>query len=137
MLWDRLVLDEHKLIQCRLLVEPALTFEKALEMALAAEAADKDSKRLTGATHTDPPYLESVVNKVGHTKPPSDKGTKTTWKRQTSPPATVSECYRCGGNHTAAACHCRDFLCHFCKKKGHLAKMCKQKVHEGAGKVRN
>ena len=127
MLRDRLVCGTNvKSIQRRLLVEPALTFEKALAMALAAEAADKDSKRLTGATDT--PYLESVVNKVGHTKPPSDRGTKTTWKRQTSPPATVSECYRCGGKHTAAACHCREFLCHFCKKKGHLAKMCRQKV---------
>ena len=129
MLRDRLVCGTNvKSIQRRLLVEPALTFEKALGMALAAEAADKDSKRLTGATHIDPPYLESVVNKVGYTKPPSDKGTKTTWKRQTSPPATVSECYRCGGKHTAAACHCREFLCHFCKKKGHLAKMCRQKA---------
>ena len=129
MLRDRLVCGTNvKSIQRRLFVEPALTFEKALEMALAAEAADKDSKRLTGTTHTDPPYLEYVVNKVRHTKPPSDKGTKTTWKRQTSPPATVSECYRCGGNHTAAACHCREFLCHFCKKKGHLAKMCRQKL---------
>ena len=129
MLRDRLVCGTNvKWIQHRLLVEPALSFEKALKMALVTEAADKDSKRLTGATHTDPPYLESVVNKVGHTKPPSDKGTKTTWKRQTSPPATLSECYRCGGNDTAAACHCREFLCHFFKKKGHLAKMCRQRV---------
>ena len=48
MLRDRLVCGLQKpSIQRRLLQEPALTFEKASEMSLAAEAADKDSKRLT------------------------------------------------------------------------------------------
>ena len=50
MLRDRLVCSTiHKGIQRRLLVEPSLTFNKAIETALAAEAADKDSIRLTGA----------------------------------------------------------------------------------------
>ena len=51
MLRDRLVCGTvHKGIQRRLLVETALTFDKALEISLAAEAADKDSLRLTGGT---------------------------------------------------------------------------------------
>ena len=51
MLRDRLVCGTNvKMIQWQLLVEPALTFEKALEMALAAEATDKYSKRLSDAT---------------------------------------------------------------------------------------
>ena len=48
MLRDRLVCGtSNKTIQRRLLQESDLTFEKALEVALSTEAADKDSKRLT------------------------------------------------------------------------------------------
>ena len=51
MLRDRLVCGfMNKTVQRRLLQEPELTFEKASKMALAAEAADRDSRRLTGAT---------------------------------------------------------------------------------------
>ena len=50
-----------KTTQRRLLVEPALTFEKALDTALAAEAADKDSKRLTGDTLNGTPELTAVL----------------------------------------------------------------------------
>ena len=50
MLRDRLVCGtSNKAIQHRLLRETDLTFDAALEIALSAEAADKDSKRLTGA----------------------------------------------------------------------------------------
>ena len=127
MLRDRLVCGTNVVaLQRRLLWEPALTFEKALDTALAAEAADRDSKRLTGATDT--PDLEPGVHQVWPTKPPSDSGTKTKGRSQTGPPATKTECYRCGGDHSAATCHCKEFLCHFCKNKGHLAKMCRQKA---------
>ena len=51
MLRDRLVCGTHnKSIQRRLLQETKLKFEAALEMALSAEAADKDSKRLTSSS---------------------------------------------------------------------------------------
>ena len=71
------------------------------------------------------------MNKVEHAKPTPDSGTKGKGyarDSQASPPANVSECYRCGGNHSAATCYCKQFLCPFCKKKEHLAKMCKQKA---------
>ena len=51
MLRDRLVCGtSNKGIQRRLLQQAELTFDKAMEMAQAAEAAEKDSERLTGAT---------------------------------------------------------------------------------------
>lgn len=51
MLRGRLVCGiSNKAIQRRLLQGSALTFDKALEVALAVEAADKDSQRLTGIT---------------------------------------------------------------------------------------
>ena len=64
--------------QRQLLRETVLTFDKALQMALAAEVADKDSWRLTGATHghdkdlkeeCDPPVSQASVHRVGQRRP--------------------------------------------------------------------
>ena len=45
MLRDRLVCGIHnRAVQRRLLQEPSLTYDKALEIALSSEAAEKDSK---------------------------------------------------------------------------------------------
>ena len=121
MLRDRLVCGTvHRAIQKRVLVEQLLTFEKAIKMALAAEAADKDSLRLTGATTKDKASL-TPVNKVGDQKPHRNK----------LPPAAAgsskSKCYRCGRGHLSSQCPCREYVCHCCKKKGHLSKMCRKK----------
>ena len=40
----------NRAVQRRLLQEPSLSYDKALEIALSSEAAEKDSKRLTGGT---------------------------------------------------------------------------------------
>ena len=134
MLLDRLVCGMiHKGIQRRLLVEPSLTFDKATETALAAEAADKDSIRLTGAAAKDkdhstpdnaPPAPLIPVHKVDQ-RPQRSNHNK-------SPPAAAGggdkkSCYRCGGGHLASECPCREYVCHSCKKKGHLSKMCRKK----------
>lgn len=77
MLRDRLVCrTNNKGIQHRLLLEPGLTFDKTLEMALAVEAAEKDSSCLTGATldkdHSSsaqvPPASLTPLYRVGQSK---------------------------------------------------------------------
>lgn len=61
--WTGLVCGTSaKAIQRRLFAEPVLMFEKVLETALAAEAAEKDSKHLTGTTNTPDP--DPSVNKL-------------------------------------------------------------------------
>ena len=53
MLRDRLVCGvEEAKIQRRLLAEPDLTFDKAFELAIAAESADKNAKDLQQPTST-------------------------------------------------------------------------------------
>ena len=37
-------------------------------------------------------------------------------------------CYRCGGPHLAPECKFKEVFCTFCKKKGHLAKICRAKL---------
>ena len=40
---------------------------------------------------------------------------------------TKTQCHRCGGSHKASSCTFKDSTCHYCKKKGHLAKMCRNR----------
>ena len=85
MLRDRLVCGiNSKAVQRRFLQEPALTFDKALELALAAEAADKDSRHLLGGrllgansdkdlslskVEQDPPSSQTPVRRVCESRP--------------------------------------------------------------------
>ena len=75
MLRDRLVCGiRDKTTQRQLLRETTLTFEKAVQMAFAEEAADKDSRPLTGTTHDkdlkeDPPVSQASVHRVGQYRP--------------------------------------------------------------------
>ena len=97
MLRDRVVCGiNNKAVQRRLLQEPSLTFEKALEMALAAETADRDSRRLRGSSLPDKdvdnqaqrekgesPITDSpAVNKVERHKPQRPGGSRETRREQ-------------------------------------------------------
>jgi len=124
LLRDRLVcgiLDKR--LQRRFLQEADLTYTQARDMALAAETADKDSKRLQSHDSDPLPRLE-VEDKAVHqvTKPPKPPMKK-------GPPSGHQDtgCYRCGGKHQASRCKFKDYECHFCKKKGHLAVVCRKK----------
>ncbi|CAG2214143.1 unnamed protein product [Mytilus edulis] len=100
MLRDRLVVGiKSDRIQRRLLAEPNLTFEKALEIATAMETAEKNAQDIPSE------------NNSGNSK--------------------QGDCYRCGGNHLAAECRFKDAKCHSCKKKGHIAKKCRNKSANG------
>ncbi len=43
-------------------------------------------------------------------------------------------CYRCGGPHLAPACKFKEAECLYCKKKGHLARVCRAKAKQGEQK---
>ena len=129
LLRDRLVCGVlDKKVQHRFLQESKLTYKQAFDMAIAAEAARKDAKRLqehreeTRSGETRPPETEekpTPVNRVTKNAPRTDGRGKT-------------ECHRCGGKHPAARCKFKDYECHFCKKKGHLAAVCRKKKRVAA-----
>ena len=120
MLRDRLVCRiSSKNVQCRLLQESALTFDKALEVALAVKTAHKDSLLLLGAKPLDkglstckeepqPPSSQPPVHRVSESKP------------QQRHKASSQSRYRCGGNHHSRY-PCSQYKCHNCRKKGNLA----------------
>ena len=89
MLRDWLVCGFHDIrIQRRLLAEPKLTLRRALHLALAIKAADKDASEIQkGESQQGDTPLNKVDFKV-------EKGGEII-------------CYRCGGNHYPKSCHLR------------------------------
>ncbi|XP_060786568.1 LOW QUALITY PROTEIN: uncharacterized protein K02A2.6-like [Neoarius graeffei] len=110
MLRDRLVCGIHDdRIQRRLLSETDLTFEKAFQIAVAAEAASKNVQDL----QTKAPLACNSLKTEG-------KERRGDWKKK--------QCYRCNGKqHSAAECRFKEVKCHCCGKVGHIAKACRNK----------
>ena len=118
MLRDRLVCGiNHQVVQRRLLAEKNLTFDKALEISLAVEAADKDMKQIQ-----KPP----VVHYQSHGKDPKPPR-KDVQPRNSRQPTT---CHRCLGEHAPQTCPFKQAECHKCKKVGYIAKACKTKARQ-------
>ena len=36
-------------------------------------------------------------------------------------------CYRCGGQHSPTKCKFKEAVCHACKKRGHIVRVCRSK----------
>ena len=112
MLRDRVVCGINEAtIQCRLLVEAHLTFQKAIKLAKEW----RQQHRTRGSCNREGPVVTSEVNQVA-----------TKDKKQS--------CLRCGKpGHQAAKCKFKGAKCHHCGKTGHLQAVCrsKQKGYQG------
>ena len=92
--------------KCLLTEAKPLMLKKALEVAVAVEAADQKAKELQSSESAQLGKVEQI--------PPTRKNTK--------------PCYRCGKqDHSPSDCKYWDFVCRKCSKKGHLAKVCRGK----------
>lgn len=106
MLRDRIVCGINSVtIQTRLLEQPDLTFEDAVQTALAMEAAKKDAGEICQASSSTNAF---------------------TTHRVTTPAGDVT-CYRCGDGHLASSCKHVNTTCNYCRKRGHLSKVCNSK----------
>ena len=116
MLRDRLVCGiGDSRIQKRLLAEPNLTLDKALELALAQKSAEQNAAQLQTPSQTT-----TQVNKLGgHPNPKASNGKR-----------FFETCHRCGGKHMQKDCPFKEAECHKCKKKGHLARVCRSKTKQ-------
>ena len=132
MLRDRLVCGcKDSCLQCKLLAESDLTFERAFKQAKAMETAERDSKGLQDKTRDMmPPTVNAVI-----TQSSGRHGRRL----QSLPPrqARVAQpdCYRCGAKHKPSECKFREAECHFCKKKGHIAKVCLSKNKKSSSRT--
>ena len=108
----------HDTIQPRLLAEKELTLERAFEVAQIVEAAEKNSKIIKNRSNGKQETLHYSETGFTHKDRKSDKEFK---KNPT--------CYWCGGPHLAPSCWFKDTICRFCKKKGHVEKVCRSKTN--------
>nr|XP_054759433.1 uncharacterized protein LOC129265467 [Lytechinus pictus] len=120
MLRDRIVCgvaDDR--IQRRLLAEPTLTFEKAKDIALAMELADKNTVDLRDQNKGE------MVNKIAHGNRHDRRHRKSSQRPNSK---KHSSCGRCGkGQHQGEACPAKDGECFHCGKNGHFAVVCRAK----------
>ena len=114
-------------VQKILLREPDLTFKKAVEMVMSAEATDRHAKQLLQPT-SSPEVSKIVTNQ----QTPYPKGSFKGGPRQPKPRKSNNQlgkqtsCHHCGGtDHWGSDCKFRQTVCHNCNKKGHLAKVCR------------
>ena len=122
MLRDRLICGiNNKQMQCRLLAEKKTDFESLLEIAQLMESAARDAKDLASAG-----VEKAVVKEEADIKKIS-KGKKPQPQNNSRWDPTVHSCYRCGGKHSPHKCRFAEAVCHFCHKRGHIAKVCRLK----------
>lgn len=131
MLRDRFVMGlSNETTQHTLLAEADLTFEKAVNVASAREAALRDVQAMGGTNvHRIQGHSErsggSGRQSPGTTRrqPPGISGPHTKGKRNpNSKPKTP--CSGCGKMHWKSDCPLKDAECFGCHKKGHIRSMC-------------
>ena len=129
MLRDRLVVAiNDDTIQKRLLsIEfSKLNFQKAFDIAVSMEQATAGTKDIQRSTLSTNSRGEQEVHKV-HTSTPPPLKDQNGSGRPHQQMAPSNPCYRCGGHHFQHFCPFKSSECHFCGKKGHIAKVCRSK----------
>ena len=124
MLRDRLVCGASNTnIQQKLLAESDdLTLEKALTTALAMETAEQNALTLQA-----PPQQPTTTGDV-HAMERQREGAETG-------PSGQPRCTRCGGReHSKQNRHFKQTICHKCKRRGHLTRMCRDRQATGSAR---
>ena len=125
MLRNKLVCSvNHEGIQCCLLAEKDLTYDRALEIALAMEAAAKDTKDLLAASNSSTAELHYTGTGRGNVKNRSGRATQPNyrWQQDSQPKPNSTKgranptCYRCRGSHLASECRICNAECRRCKR---------------------
>lgn len=113
-------------IKKKLLSEKDLTYQKAIEIAVASEAASRDAaKMLSPSTST---LSSEAVNFISKQK----KEAKT---RDSTGGGSSKNCFCCGRvGHIASACRFRTYTCNNCERVGHLQKVCRSAAKESNSK---
>ena len=98
-------------IQRRLLSETDLTLSKAVDIAVAI------TQSAEGARDLDTTKSINVVKKKFQYNNTSG--------RKSGQASGQRKCHKCYGDHQAHSCPYKDYKCHLCGMKGHIAKACR------------
>ncbi|CAI5777136.1 Hypothetical predicted protein [Podarcis lilfordi] len=118
-LMDRIVCGVRDIhLQRRLLAKPDLTLQKAIEEAVASEAAERSAQEIRKSSS---PRLARKPVPVHHEEASSDEAsssedddvhqTKRERRKFQQKSKGQPECAGCGGNHSRAKCRFRDAIC--------------------------
>ena len=129
---DQLVVGiTDRKVKERLLREPDLALDKAVQICQAAETATLHMQALTvGATASDVP--ETTVNAVKQKKP-SSAAQRVDHPRNQRNKSAKSKCSSCGYEHAVEGrCPATGQTCYRCKAMNHFASVCRNtaKVHD-------
>ncbi|XP_055623412.1 uncharacterized protein LOC129766836 [Toxorhynchites rutilus septentrionalis] len=118
-------------IKSRLIEEKDLTFEKAKQIAISMEASGEGVEMLNRRYHE--------VNLTDSKKQPSqfyNRGSSSVGVNVTN--TNTNKCFRCGSEtHLANTCVHKNTICGFCKKKGHLQRVCLAFTHDANRKPKD
>ncbi|KRZ15909.1 Uncharacterized protein T11_2133 [Trichinella zimbabwensis] len=122
-------------LQKQLLTDGELTFAKAFERALSAEAATSQVSDIPATN----PAATTEEQLVTQKKSDRNSSMRNVGRQQESPqPQSLKPCYRCGGAHAQNICRFKNVSCNFCKRLGHIERVCRAKsqttVKKGAAK---
>ncbi|CAH2040631.1 unnamed protein product, partial [Iphiclides podalirius] len=112
-------------MRSRLFAEPTLNYKKAVELALALEAAERHAEAAGASSHGGVPAPDGSGLGQGAAG----------LHRVGAGPARLRRpaCWRCGKErHAANKCRYKAFVCNKCNQKGHLAQMCTKNVSSGS-----
>ena len=129
MLRDRFVMGLcNDKVQQVLLAESDLTFDKAVSMATAREAASKDVQAMASGTVHYVPGSQGGPKKIFTSKSRSYGKSKPANAANSSNGSNIPKtpCTGCGQLHWKRDCSFKNATCHFCKQKGHIKKVCFQ-----------
>ena len=138
MLRDRLVcgVNDEK-TQRLLLMEDQLTLKKAFKIASAQEAAERDVIAIKGNNEADVNatsrhVLDTQCTQGDHQ--PAEDINKVSQSKQSSQQKMrkkSAKCYRCGNpDHLANRCQHVHSTCSYCRKIGHIARVCRKKERD-------
>ena len=117
MLRDRLVCGvNHDGIQRKLLSENNLTYDKAYELSVAVETAERDTRDLIKSRSVTT-FQNVFYNRDTSTRHPPHSPNFRNSNAQRHQPNEPISCYRCGDAHLANVCRFKDSVCQFCNKK--------------------
>ena len=128
---DRIVCGiQDEGIQRKLLAERDLTLIRATEIAVSMETAARDVTNLR-TTVPDVNRIHSEKNAGNVSRRPKSIS------KQHGRISNKEKCNRCGESHASSECKFKFSKCYFCKKTGHIAKVCRSKGKSDSARVHN
>lgn len=125
MLRDRMVCGVNdETLQIRLFSETNLSFQRAYELALSAEMANKNVLDIRGRNNSEVLAMQLVKNRNYY------KNTKSNSSEAGPSYQRQRACKHCSGSHESERCKFKNVTCYWCHDKGHVKSICPKRQNK-------